>query len=170
MVVGYLDILEATLLCFRLPAYEAKLRVRERKLPKWYWCDPGMVRAMKRTSGSVTPEERGALFEGLVAQLLRAYKDYRGVCDEMYYWAPAGRSETEVDFLLVQGTAVVAVEAKSGNTFTEAWCKGLHAVALLQGLRRRLIVYPRAPVLRTADGIEVVPFQHFADQLATNAL
>ena len=41
---GYLDILEETLLCFRLPAYEARLRVRERKLPKWYWCDPGLVR------------------------------------------------------------------------------------------------------------------------------
>jgi predicted AAA+ superfamily ATPase len=125
---------------------------------------------MKRTSGGVTPEERGALFEGLVAQLLRAYKDYRGVCDELYYWAPAGRSETEVDFLLVQGTILVAVEAKSGNTFTEAWCKGLRAVAPLQGLRRRIIVYPRGPVLRTTDGIEVLPFQHFADQLATNAL
>ena len=36
-VTGYLDILEETLLCFRLPAYEAKLRVRERRLPKWYW-------------------------------------------------------------------------------------------------------------------------------------
>ena len=35
-VTGYLDILEETLLCFRLPAYEAKLRARERKLPKWY--------------------------------------------------------------------------------------------------------------------------------------
>jgi predicted AAA+ superfamily ATPase len=169
-VVGYLDILEETLLCFRLPAYEAKLRVRERKLPKWYWCDPGIVRAMKRTSGGVTPEERGALFEGLVAQLLRAYKDYRGLYDEMYYWAPAGRSETEVDFLLVQGAALMAVEAKSGNTFTEAWCKGLRAVAPLQGLRRRIVVYPRGPVLRTTDGIEVWPFQHFADQLATNAL
>jgi predicted AAA+ superfamily ATPase len=60
-VAGYLDILEETLLCFRLPAYEAKLRVRERKLPKWYWCDPGIVRAMKRTSGGVPPEEQGVL-------------------------------------------------------------------------------------------------------------
>ena len=45
-VIGYLDILEETLLCFRLPAYETRLRVRERRLPKWYWCDPGIVRAM----------------------------------------------------------------------------------------------------------------------------
>jgi len=169
-VAGYLDILEETLLCFRLPGYEAKLRVRERKLPKWYWCDPGIVRAMKPATGSIAPEERGALFEGLVAQLIRAYKDYRGICDEMYYWASSERRGTEVDFLLIQGAESVAVEAKTGSTFTEAWCKGLRAVAQLKGLRRQIIVYPRGPVLRTEDGIEVVPFQHFAELLASNAL
>jgi len=167
-VAGYLDILEETLLCLRLPAYEAKLRVRERKLPKWYWCDPGIVRAMKRVSGDVAPEERGALFEGMVAQLLRAYRDYRGLFDEMYYWAPSVKSKTEVDFLLVRGAELIAVEAKSGKTFTEAWCKGLRAVAELKGLRRRIIVYPRGPVLRTKDGIEVLPYQDFAEQLAAN--
>ena len=169
-VAGYLDILVETLLCFRLPAYEAKLRVRERKLPKWYWCDPGIVRAMKHSTGSIAPEERGVLFEGLVAQLLRAYKDYRGICDEMYYWAPSGRSATEVDFLLVRGTDLIAVEAKSGQTFTDTWCKGLRAVAQLKGLCRRIIVYPRGPVLRTEDGIDVFPFQHFSDLLAGNNL
>jgi predicted AAA+ superfamily ATPase len=168
-VGGYLDILEETLLCFRLPAYEAKLRVRERKLPKWYWCDAGIVRAMKRVSGGIAPEERGALFEGMVAQLLRAYKDYRGVCDEMYYWA-SGRSDTEVDFLLIRGGQLVAVEAKSGSTFTEGWCKGLRAIAGIKGLHRRVIVYPRGPVLQTKDGIEVVPFQQFADLLAAKSL
>ena len=169
-VAGYLDILVETLLCFRLPAYEAKLRVRERKLPKWYWCDPGIVRAMKRSTGAIAPEERGVLFEGMVAQLLRAYKDYRGICDEMYYWAPSGRSETEVDFLLVRGADLIAVEAKSGNTFADTWCKGLRAVAQLKGLNRRIIVYPRGPVLRTEDGIDVFPFQHFSDLLAGNSL
>ena len=169
-VAGYLDILEETLLCFRLPAYEAKLRVRERKLPKWYWCDPDIVRVMKRTKGSPAPEERGALFEGLVAQLLRAYRDYRDTFDEMYYWAPSGRSDTEIDFLLVRGADLIAVEAKSGNTFMEGWCKGLRAVAQLKGLKRRIIVYPKGPVLRTKDGIEVFPFQHFADLLAGDAL
>jgi predicted AAA+ superfamily ATPase len=167
---GYLDILEETLLCFRLPAYEAKLRARERKLPKWYWCDPGIVRAMKRASGETSPEERGALFEGFVAQLLRAYKDYRGICEDMYYWAPSGKSQAEVDFLLVQGAERVAVEAKSGKAYSESWCKGLRAVKKLEGLRRRIIVYPRGPVLRTKDGIDVLPFQVFAEQLASDSL
>jgi predicted AAA+ superfamily ATPase len=169
-VAGYLDILEETLLCFRLPAYEAKLRVRERKLPKWYWCDPGIVRAMKRSTGIPAPEERGALFEGMVAQLIRAYRDYRNICDDMYYWAPSGRSATEVDFLLVRGEDLIAVEAKSGNTFTEGWCRGLRAVAELKGLRRRIIVYPHGPVLQTKDGIDVVTFTNFADQLSGASL
>jgi len=169
-VSGYLDILEETLLCFRLPAYEAKLRVRERKLPKWYWCDPGLVRAMKRTSGELIPEERGALFEGLVAQAIRAYRDYRGICDEMYYWAPSAGAAAEVDFLLAQGRQFVAIEVKSGGSFTEGWCKGLRAAAELKGLRRRIIVYPSGPVLRTQDGIEVLPFQDFADLLAAGSL
>ncbi len=169
-VAGYLDILLETLLCFQLPAYEAKLRVRERKLPKWYWCDPGIVRAMKRSTGGIAPEERGVLFEGLVAQLLRAYKDYRGICDEIYYWAPSGLTQMEVDFLLVRGADLIAVEAKSGQNFNETWCKGLRSVAQLKGLRRRIIVYPYGPVLRTEDGIDVFPFQHFSDLLANNRL
>jgi predicted AAA+ superfamily ATPase len=169
-VSGYLDILEETLLCFRLSAYEAKLRVRERKLSKWYWCDPGLVRAMKRSSGELVPEERGALFEGLVAQVIRAYRDYAGICDEMFYWAPSAGLTTEVDFLLAQGKQFVAVEAKSGGSFTESWCKGLRAAEGLKGLRRRLIVYPRGPALRTRDGIEVLPFLDFADLLAAGDL
>jgi predicted AAA+ superfamily ATPase len=163
---------EATyqLLCFRLPADEAKLRVRERKSPKWYWCDPGIVRAMKRSSGTLAPQEQGALFEGMVGQVLRAYRDYRGIFEEMCYWAPSSGAATEVDFLLRRGDEIVAVEAKSGNNFSEAWCKGLRAAARLKGLCRRIIVYPRGPVLRTKDGIGVFPFREFADLLAANAL
>jgi predicted AAA+ superfamily ATPase len=169
-VVGYLDILEETLLCFRHPAYEAKLRVRERKLPKWYWCDPGIVRSMKRATGPLAPEEKGALFEGMVAQLLRAYRDYRGMFEDMYYWAPSGPSGKEVDFILVQGSDLIAVEAKSGNTFTDALCKGLRAIEPLEGLQRRIVVYPRGPAMRTRDGIDVLPFKHFADELASGVL
>lgn len=169
-VAGYLDILVETLLCFRLSAFEARLRVRERKLPKWYWCDPGIVRVMKRTSGPPAPEERGALFEGIVAQLIRAYKDYRLICDDMYYWASGGRSGIEVDFLLVRGTDLIAVEAKSGKTFTDAWCKGLRAIETLMGLQRRLVVYPSGPAMKTQDGIEAMPFLQFAEELAADTL
>jgi predicted AAA+ superfamily ATPase len=169
-VNGYLDILEETLLCFRLPGYEAKLRVRERKHPKWYWCDPGIVRSMKRVSGNPAPEARGALFEGLVAQLLRAYNDYRGLFDDMYYWALPGPSRVEVDFLLSRGPDLIAIEVKSGTAFTDTWCKGLRAIEPLEGVKRRMIVYPIGPVMKTWDGIDVIPFEQFAEKLARGEL
>ena len=169
-VAAYLDILEETLLCFQLPAYETRLRVRERKLPKWYWCDPGIVRAIKKVTTPPTAEERGALFEGLIAQLIRSYTDYRNLCDECFYWATAAHTRTEVDFLLKRGEEFVAIEVKSGSTFTEAWCKGLRVLADLEGLCRRIVVYPQGPALQTADGIDILPFAQFANLLAADAL
>ncbi len=168
-VVGYLAILEETLLCFRVPGFEPKLRIRERSHPKWYWCDPGLVRSMRRTRGTLAPEERGALFEGLVAQLLRAHRDYDGFCDEIAYWS-AERRATEVDFILTRGDEHLAVEVKSGRAFTESWCRGLRAIAALPGLSRRIIVYPEGPALRTEDGIEVMPFGEFAGLLTQRSL
>jgi len=62
------------------------------------------------------------------------------------------------------------MEVKSGNTFMEAWCKGLRVVTKLKGLNRRIIVYPRGPAMKTEDGIDVLPFHKFADLLAENDL
>jgi len=169
-VIGHLEILEETLLCFRVPGYEAKLRVRERRHPKWYWCDPGLIRAMKRSRGTPTPEERGALFEGLVAQMIRAYRDYRGLCDDFFYWSPPHGGGMEVDFLLRRGDEFLAVEVKSGRRFDESWCRGLRAVSGLAGLRRRMVVYPEGPRLRTTDGIDILPFSVFSERLASASL
>ena len=68
-VQGYLDILEDTLLAVRLPAFQPRLRVRERRHPKLYWVDPGLVRAVKKLRGPIAPEERGALLEGWILHL-----------------------------------------------------------------------------------------------------
>ena len=62
-VQGYLDILVDTLLAYRLPAYQTRARVRERRQPKLYWVDPGVVRAVKRQLGELAEEERGPLLE-----------------------------------------------------------------------------------------------------------
>jgi hypothetical protein len=50
-VNDYLEILEDTLLAFRVPGFEACLRVRERKHPKLYWVDAGLVRAARDQLG-----------------------------------------------------------------------------------------------------------------------
>lgn len=75
-----------------------------------------------------------------------------------------------MDFLLVREGELIAVEAKSGAAFREDWCKGLRAVARLEGLKRRMVVYPDGPVMKTHDGIDALPFHRFAEELASGAL
>jgi predicted AAA+ superfamily ATPase len=169
-VEGYLEILEDTLLTFRLPAFEARLRVRERRHPKLYWVDAGLVRAAKRQLGSVAVEERGPLFEGLVLHLLRAYGEEQELFDEVFYWAPAQAAHTEVDFLLRRGREYLAVEVKSQDRFATSMAAGLRAIGELRGMTRRVLVYRGTRSLKTEDGIEVWPFERFDATVATGRL
>lgn len=169
-VSGYLQILQDTLLAFTLPAYQARLRVREQKHPKLYWVDPGLPRAMKRQLGPVTAEERGPLFEGWVATLLRAYRDYRRLFDEWFYWAPGKGSGIEVDFVLQRGEDLIAIEAKTSRQFSEAVVKGLRALEGLRNLRRRILVYLGERPGKTRDGIEIMPVRNFVHLIETGSL
>lgn len=165
-VAGYIEILEDTLMAFRLPAFEGRLRVREKKHPKLYWIDPGVVRALKRTFSKPAPEELGHLFEGWVASVLAAYRDYRRTFDQWYYWAPAEANETEVDFLLESEGRFVAIEVKAAIRFSKNLCKGLEAIQSLKGIKRRILVYRGEMQLRTDSGIEVMPFGDFLNFLS----
>lgn len=168
-VGGYLDILEDTLLVTRLTGYEARARLRERKLPKLYWVDPGLVRAVKRRLGPPIPEERGALFEGWVLTQLRAHAQRGGLYDSIHYWAPAG-SKLEVDFLLQRDDRLLAIEAKAATRFTPSLARGLRAAADISGVTRRILVYAGRRELRTSDGIDVWPLPRLAEALVTDQL
>jgi predicted AAA+ superfamily ATPase len=169
-VAGYLEILEDTLLVFRLPAFEARLRVRERRHPKLYWVDPGLPRAMKRQLGPPAAEERGHLFEGWVASVLRAYRDYRGLFDEWGYWAPGKGSSLEVDFLLRRGDDLAALEVRAGQKVFENDFRGLRAIARLPRVRRRVIVYRGSRRQKTADGIDILPIGAFLEEMEGSSI
>jgi len=170
-VEAHLDILEQTLLCVRLRAYEGKLRVKERKHPKLFWIDPGLVRAAKQQlQPTLAAEERGHLFEGLVCTTLLAYRDYRRAFADLRYWAAGSSPETEVDFLAIRDDRMVAIEVKSGAVFNETWCKGLRAFGTPPGVVRRLVVCPDTPDMRLPDGIEVLSYRRLASLLQTGTL
>jgi predicted AAA+ superfamily ATPase len=169
-VAGYVDILEDTLLAFRLPAFEARLRVRERQHPKLYWIDPGLVRAIKKQFGPVAVEETGALLEGWVATLLRVYGETREILDEWFYWAPAESRQTEVDFVLKRGNEFLAIEVKSAPRISHQHLRGLMAIGDLEGIVRRVAVYMGKRELKTEHGIEIWPLEKFLDCLARNRL
>ena len=168
-VNGYLEILEDTLLTVQLPAFEAKLRVRERRRPKLYWADPGLVRAVKRQLGPVAEEERGALLEGWVLGLLRAHNEHQRIYDDIGYWA-AAESAAEVDFVLTRDREHVAIEVKASERYNTAMLKGLRAVTDLDGLARRILAYRGRRAFRTEDGIDVWPLEDFHQALQDDQL
>ncbi len=169
-VQGYLEILEDTLLTLRLPAFDAKLRFRERALPKLYWVDCGLARAAMQSWGVPSREEAGRLFEGYVFTVLRAYNAYRRLYDGIFYWASSDSVAIEVDFVLVRGKEIVAIEVKSSSKFSDGMCKGLRAFKVLPGVRRSLLVYTGKDRLKTRDGIEVLPFGEFCATLQAGTL
>ncbi|HET7052926.1 MAG TPA: ATP-binding protein [Solirubrobacterales bacterium] len=169
-VEGYLGVLEDTLLVRRLPAYEARLRVRERKHPKLYWVDPGVARAAKRAYGAVAQEEAGHLLEGWVHTLLCTYMAERELAEEVAYWAPAESGKLEVDFLLRRGSELCAIEVKSARRTDPGQLAGLRAIAELPGLRRRILVHRGARPTRTEDGIDVWPVETLLEALTEDRL
>ena len=147
-LAGYVDILEDTLVAFRLPAYDPKLRVRERKHPKLYWIDPGLARAAAGRFRDLDPRERGPYSKAGSPPYSPVIGDYHGAFDEMYYWAPAQARDTEVDFLLLRDGDSIAIEAKASARVHDRHLAGLRAVAPLPGLqsgRNRHLAAARPP-------------------------
>ncbi len=169
-IEGYIGILEDTLLATRLPAFESRLRARERRHPKLYWVDPGLVRAAKRQLGPLSAEERGLLFEGLVLTMLRAHNLNGALYDDIAYWSPAQAGATEVDFVLRRGREYLALEVKHQSRTGPELLIGLRAIAQLPKLARRIAVYRGRQTLRTEDGIDVWPFERLVEAVAGGAL
>jgi predicted AAA+ superfamily ATPase len=169
-IEGYLGILEDTLLAVLLPAFEGRLRARERRHPKLYWVDAGVVRAAKRQLGPLATEERGPLFEGWIFTMLRAHNEDDALFEEASYWSPAQAIDTEVDFVLRRGRDLLAIEVKHQSGFSAGLLKGLRAVAELPRLVRRVLVYRGRQTLRTEDGIDVWPVDRFVGAVADGAL
>ncbi len=169
-VQGFLDILEDTLLTFRLSAFQSRLRLRERRHPKLYWIDPGLVRAVKKLYGPIAPEERGTLLEGWILHLLRAHAEESELFDELYYWAPHPATRTKVDFLLRRNGEFIAIEVKSQPRYHTSMLSGLRAVAELPRIVRRLLIYSGKRSFRTQDGIDVLSIDRLQQELVENTL
>ena len=160
----FFSILEDTMLGFFLPAYTPKLRLREQKSSKFYLVDPGITRAFKKNFGPISSEEKGSLFEGLIAQLLRAYGDYYDLYESIYYWSPL-EVKTEVDFILKREKELIAIEVKAKEQVSSQDYKGLKAIKELPAVKRRIVVYLGKYPRKTEDNIEIWPFDFFCKNL-----
>ena len=165
-VQGYLDILEDTLLVYRLPAYEARARVRERRLPKLYWVDPGVVRATKRQLGALSAEERGPLLESWVLTTLRAHAETQSLyeADRLLVAAPdASRGRLPP---AAGGASCWPSRSRRRAAITPACWPACARSGNARTSPAGLLVYTGPRSFRSEDGIDVWPAQRFASAVA----
>lgn len=122
----YFDILVDTLLGNWLPAWSPRAKVREVAHPKFYFFDPGVVRAIQKLlRDPVSSSERGFLFETMVFNELNAHISYENIGGELFYWRTA--EGIEIDFIWKRGATIVAIEVKSSTRWREEYNAGFRS-------------------------------------------
>ena len=161
VVRNYFQILEDTLLGFRVPPWR---KVRKRRLietEKFYLFDVGVSNYLaRRTPRTGTPEFDHS-FEQYILMELKAYQAYRNPEMEIRYWRTS--TGLEVDFIL--GNMQLAVEIKGTGRVHEGHTKGLKALREEHSVGHAIIVCLEKKPRKTASGLEIHPWQHFLEAL-----
>ncbi len=167
-VQRFFETLIDTLVGFLVRPWQPRLTVREAAHPKFYFFDPGVVRALTgRLRDPLAPEERGALLETLVLHELRACMSIANTGGEIRYWrTPAG---VEVDFVWTRGGRAFGFEVKSGSTWRSQQSKALKELVAAGSLKRAYGIYLGRDVLR--DGpVEILPLAEFQRRLSAGEI
>ena len=136
-VSSYFDILEDTLIGYRIPAFQKVMKRRLVQAPRFYYFDVGVANHLLHRKDLVrgTPEY-GHAFEHLVIQELYAWLHYTHSEEELSYW----RTYTGLEVDAVIGDARAAIEIKSVEEVMPKHLKGLKAFGEEHPQSRKIIV------------------------------
>jgi uncharacterized protein len=167
-VKSYFGILVDTLLARWVPSFRRRPKRRVSAAPKVYFSDVGVVSRLARRGvlhrGS---EAYGRAFENWIFHELSAYLSYSDADARISYWRLV--TGAEVDFVV--GDMELAVEAKGSERVRSHHLKGLRQLKIDHPeVQRRIIVSLDPSLLTTDDGIEQMPYDHFARALWSGAL
>lgn len=124
----YVNLLEATYLLQRLPAFTASRTTRLLKSPKAHWADSGLAIYLAGyfdLPGLLAARELGNFYETFVLQQLRVLAELTTPRAQLSFWRT--RAGQEVDVVVEQGQRVVACEIKMSDSVQFADADGLRA-------------------------------------------
>lgn len=125
-VSSYFDILEDTLIGYRIPAYTKVMKRRLVQAPRFYYFDVGVTNYLLHRKELIRGgADYGHAFEHLVVQELVAYMHYRHCEEKLSYW----RTYTGVEVDIIVGDARIAIEIKSTEEVQNRHIKNLKAFA-----------------------------------------
>lgn len=164
-VQGYFEILIDTLIGYWLEPWRLKRSTKQVAHPKFYFFDPGVVRALSgRLPYPPLPEELGVLMETFILNEVRAYISYQKLYYPVHFWS--SHDQVEVDLFCETKKGFVAIEIKSSVTWQNKFNKGLKRIrdeigkskveclGVYLGERRALV-----------DGVTVLPLKEFLKRL-----
>ena len=162
-VRNYFQILEDTLLGFTLEPWRKRVKRRLVETAKFYFFDVGIANQLHPESRLIAEGSNrfGVAFEHFLINEVRAFLSYRGLDIPLSYWRTS--SGFEVD--LIVGNMLVAIESKSSRTVRSNDLKGLRALADEHPGLRRILVSRVETARTTEDGIEIVPWREFCEEL-----
>lgn len=167
----YFEILEDTLIGFRLQPLQLGLQTKEISHPKFYFFDHGVARAC---AGLIFEEVdnvwRGFAFENYVLNEIRAFNHYMKKHHDLYFYRVTGGSEIDVlvetkKKTLSASQELMAIEIKYSTKWDRRWSKNLMAFKQSCTKVKKLIgVYSGNEIL-TQNEVTIFPFQEFIDHL-----
>ena len=165
----YFQILVDTLVGTLLEPFSRR-RSREviTRAPKFYLFDVGvaghlMGRRVERPAGP----EFGRALEHLVLMELLAYRSYREVELPLRFWRT--KSGLECDFVLGR-EGDVAIEVKGSTRLHPSDLRSIRAYVDEHSPRQAIVVCNERDARRTSDGIWILPWERFLEQLWSGAI
>ena len=157
---NYFQLLEDSLVGFRLYPFSKTKKRKSTSRPKFYFFDLGVTSALLgRREVIESTSSFGDAFEHFIALELRAYLSYKRLSEKLSFWR--SQSGFEVDFLIGETTAI---EVKSETRISKDSLKGLKALSE-ENIFKNFILVCREKEFRVVDGIQVVPWQEFLNNL-----
>jgi uncharacterized protein len=161
VVRNYFQILEDTLLGFRVPPWRKAINRRLIETEKFYLFDVGVSNYLARRAPKTGTPEFGHSFEHYILMELKAYQAYRNPELDIRYW----RTSTgfEVDFIL--GDMDAAIEVKGTRRVHSGHARGLKALLEEHSVKRAIIVSLEQQPKKLGLSLEVLPWQAFLEAL-----
>ena len=164
-ISDWFQILYDTLIGFEVPAFQKTKKRKTYATSKFYFFDVGIVRRLLEIDSiQENTVEYGKFFESYIAAELRAFLGYiLGYHDRdrrLCYWRTL--SDFEVDFIV---NGKLAVETKTTKHYTKSDLKGLRALKEEGICERYILVCREEYPLMTDDGIEILPYKTFLEEL-----
>lgn len=135
-VKEYLQILDESLLGFRLPAYSESIARRVTKAEKSFLIDNGMAHYFMELKDAEVLEasgQIGALYENLFVAEFRKYGGLLKAPLDLFYWRLSGVQPPEVDLILRYRGLIIPVEIKRRGTIQSNDLRGIrHFFSLLK--------------------------------------